>query len=87
MAKLLGMQVDACMIDLDGTLVDTMGDFDAVVAQMLQVLKLPALPRSELQGMVGKSFLIFSRCNAPCRNQNNRPARHKTAATPDAAPP
>ncbi|MCX7265869.1 MAG: phosphoglycolate phosphatase [Limnohabitans sp.] len=54
MAKLLGMQVDACMIDLDGTLVDTMGDFDAVVAQMLQVLKLPALPRSELQGMVGK---------------------------------
>jgi len=37
-AKLLGMQVQACMIDLDGTLVDTMGDFEAVVALMLQDL-------------------------------------------------
>lgn len=54
MANLLGMQVEACMIDLDGTLVDTMGDFEAVVALMLQDLGLPALPRVHLEGMVGK---------------------------------
>jgi phosphoglycolate phosphatase len=48
------MQVEACMIDLDGTLVDTMGDFDAVVALMLKDLGLPALDRVHLEGMVGK---------------------------------
>jgi phosphoglycolate phosphatase len=48
------MQVMACMIDLDGTLVDTMGDFDAVVALMLKDLGLPALDRVHLEGMVGK---------------------------------
>ena len=42
------------MIDLDGTLVDTMGDFDAVVALMLKDLGLPALERVHLEGMVGK---------------------------------
>ena len=54
MANLLGMQVEACMIDLDGTLVDTMGDFEAVVNLMLQDLGLPALSRTHLEGMVGK---------------------------------
>ena len=54
MANLRGMQVEACMIDLDGTLVDTMGDFDAVVALMLKDLGLPALDRVHLEGMVGK---------------------------------
>jgi phosphoglycolate phosphatase len=48
------MQVEACMIDLDGTLVDTMGDFDAVVALMLKDLGLPAMDRVHLEGMVGK---------------------------------
>ena len=42
------------MVDLDGTLVDTMGDFDAVVALMLKDLGLPALDRVHLEGMVGK---------------------------------
>ncbi len=54
LANLRGMQVEACMIDLDGTLVDTMGDFDAVVALMLKDLGLPALERVHLEGMVGK---------------------------------
>jgi hypothetical protein len=54
LANLRGMQVEACMVDLDGTLVDTMGDFDAVVALMLKDLGLPALDRVHLEGMVGK---------------------------------
>ena len=42
------------MIDLDGTLVDTMGDFDAVVTLMLKDLGLPPMDRAHLEGMVGK---------------------------------
>ena len=57
MANLRGMQVEACMIDLDGTMVDTMGDFDAVVALMLKDLGLPALERIHLEGMVGFKVL------------------------------
>ena len=62
MAKLLGMQVQACMIDLDGTLVDTMGDFEAVVALMLQDLGLPPLGREHLEGMVGKGSEYLIQC-------------------------
>ncbi len=62
MANLLGMQVEACMIDLDGTLVDTMGDFDAVVALMLQDLNLPPMGREYLEGMVGKGSEHLIQC-------------------------
>jgi phosphoglycolate phosphatase-like HAD superfamily hydrolase len=31
------MQVQACMIDLDGTLVDTMGDFDAEKCRRMRI--------------------------------------------------
>lgn len=54
MPDLLGVPVSACMIDLDGTLVDTMGDFDAVVTLMLKDLGLPVMGREPLEGMVGK---------------------------------
>ena len=78
MANLRGMQVEACMVDLDGTLVDTMGDFDAVVALMLKDLGLPALDRVHLEGMVGKGseHLIQSVLQ-----------RQKPLKDPKAAPP
>ncbi len=62
MANLRGMQVEACMIDLDGTLVDTMGDFEAVVALMLQDLGLPPMGREHLEGMVGKGSEHLIQC-------------------------
>ena len=62
MANLLGVQVSACMIDLDGTLVDTMGDFDAVVTLMLQDLGLPLMGRAPLEGMVGKGSEHLIQC-------------------------
>ncbi len=62
MANLLGVQVSACMIDLDGTLVDTMGDFDAVVTLMLQDLGLPIMGRAPLEGMVGKGSEHLIQC-------------------------
>lgn len=44
----------AVMIDLDGTMVDTLGDFAKAVDGMLQDLKLPALDASHIEHMVGK---------------------------------
>ena len=38
--------IQAAMIDLDGTLVDTLGDFEAALNRMLADLDLPAITRS-----------------------------------------
>jgi phosphoglycolate phosphatase len=44
----------AAMIDLDGTLVDTLGDFDAALNGMLRELNLPPLAAADVMPMVGK---------------------------------
>ncbi|MPM30898.1 Phosphoglycolate phosphatase, chromosomal [bioreactor metagenome] len=44
----------AVMIDLDGTMVNTLGDFAAALDGMLDDLKLPALDASHIEHMVGK---------------------------------
>ena len=44
----------ALAIDLDGTLVDTLPDFDAAIAAMLTELGLAPVPRETLATMVGK---------------------------------
>ena len=36
--------VDAVIVDLDGTMVDTMGDFNEALNRMLRDLSLPPLP-------------------------------------------
>lgn len=46
--------VDAVMLDLDGTLVDTLGDFAAAVNRMLDELGYPAMPTAEIALRVGK---------------------------------
>ena len=46
--------VDAVMIDLDGTLVDTLGDFAAALNAMLADLRLPAIEPARIEHMVGK---------------------------------
>jgi phosphoglycolate phosphatase len=45
--------VDAAIIDLDGTLVDTLGDFEAAIGSMLDELQLPAVPREFIARSVG----------------------------------
>lgn len=50
---LLG-RVDAVMSDLDGTLVDTLGDFCEAVNRTLGDLHLPAIPAREIALRVGK---------------------------------
>ncbi len=46
--------VDAAIFDLDGTLVDTLGDFGAALNRMLGELDLPLVGREPVATMVGK---------------------------------
>jgi phosphoglycolate phosphatase len=50
----------AAMLDLDGTLVDTLGDFVAALDLMLDELQLPRVPAAQVAGMIGKGgeFLV-----------------------------
>ena len=45
---------DAAIIDLDGTMVDTMGDFEVAINLMMQDLGYPAVDRAEVALRVGK---------------------------------
>lgn len=46
--------ITAAIIDLDGTLVDTLGDFAAALNAVLRDLRLPAIDATAVQRMVGK---------------------------------
>ena len=46
--------IEACLIDLDGTLVDTLGDFEAALNQMLAALGRAPVTRAQIALMVGK---------------------------------
>ncbi len=46
--------IAACLIDLDGTLVDTLGDFEAALGEMLTQLGLPLVTRGQVAKLVGK---------------------------------
>ncbi|MEG0151461.1 MAG: HAD-IA family hydrolase, partial [Comamonas sp.] len=48
------VDVDAAIVDLDGTMVDTIGDFAEAITRMLADLQLPELPAQEVEHMVGK---------------------------------
>ena len=56
---------DAAIIDLDGTMVDTMGDFTVALNLMLADLALPAIAKERVEAMVGKGseHLIHSVLN------------------------
>jgi phosphoglycolate phosphatase len=45
---------DAAIVDLDGTMVDTLGDFTVALNAMLAELGLPAIAASAVEPMVGK---------------------------------
>lgn len=52
--KLNPQALRAVAIDLDGTLIDTLGDFHAALAAMLHDLALPAVSRETVAGFIGK---------------------------------
>ena len=47
-------QLEAVIVDLDGTMVDTMGDFAEAINRMLVDLQLPAIDAQAIEPMVGK---------------------------------
>ena len=47
-------RVDAAIIDLDGTMVDTLGDFAEALNRMLGDLELPPIAAQHIERMVGK---------------------------------
>ena len=46
--------ITAAIVDLDGTMVDTLGDFAAALNLMLAELALPAIAPQRIETMVGK---------------------------------
>lgn len=46
--------IEAAIVDLDGTMVDSIGDFAEAIARMLQAMQLPALEAQQIEHMVGK---------------------------------
>jgi phosphoglycolate phosphatase len=53
---------DAAIIDLDGTLVDTLGDFSVALNRMLAELGLPAIEPAAVEKMVGRGSEHLIRC-------------------------
>ena len=50
----LAQPLRACMVDLDGTLVDTLGDFEAALAAMLAAIGRAPVTRAQIERLVGK---------------------------------
>ena len=48
------LEIDAVMVDLDGTMVNTLGDFAEALNRMLADLQLPAIAPQAIEHMVGK---------------------------------
>ena len=48
------IQLDAAIVDLDGTMVDTLGDFEVALNLMLTDLQLPQVSRAQVGPLVGK---------------------------------
>ncbi len=71
----------AAIIDLDGTMVDTMGDFCEALARMLTDLRLPPIARAQVERLVGKGseHLIRSTLNFVLNAQSASENRHSSA--------
>ena len=46
--------LDAAIVDLDGTMIDTLGDFAVALNRMLGELELPAIEARAIEPMVGQ---------------------------------
>lgn len=78
----LAQRIDAVMSDLDGTLVDTLGDFCAAINRTLADLRLPAIAAGEIALRVGKGseHLLHSVLNWACAHAPDG----RAGADPDA---
>lgn len=53
--------IRAAIVDLDGTMVDTLGDFDAALNATLRALGRPGVGRADIERMVGKGSMHLIR--------------------------
>jgi len=53
--------IRAVIVDLDGTMVDTLGDFDVALNRTLQDLSRPGVARTDIERMVGKGSMHLIR--------------------------
>ncbi|MFN3376737.1 MAG: phosphoglycolate phosphatase [Burkholderiaceae bacterium] len=79
--------LDAAIVDLDGTMVDTLGDFHAALARTLAELGLPGIAAPTIETMVGKGseHLLRSVLNHVLVLENQAQAAIKTEALMPAA--
>ncbi|MFT3813463.1 MAG: phosphoglycolate phosphatase [Acidovorax sp.] len=75
-------RLDAAIIDLDGTMVDTLGDFAEALNRMLRDLHLPAIAQAAIEPMVGKGseHLLDSVLNHALAQEGRAQAAIKTEA-------
>ena len=66
--------IEAAIVDLDGTMVDTLGDFVVALNSMLADLSLPAVDRAVVQPLVGKGSEHLIQSVLAC--VLNQPAAH-----------
>jgi phosphoglycolate phosphatase len=86
-------RVDAAIVDLDGTLVDTLGDFVVALNLMLADLSLPAVNRATVLPLVGKGsehliksvLALVDHAQSATQNIANGFAEDSTTARYDAA--
>ena len=73
---------DAAIIDLDGTMVDTLGDFAQALGRMLDDLALPGIERTHIERMVakGSEHLIKSDLHHVLAQAGQAPAAINTEA-------
>lgn len=62
LAPAAALEIDAVMVDLDGTMVNTLGDFAEALNRMLADLQLPAIAPQAIEHMVGKGSEHLIRC-------------------------
>lgn len=75
------LAIDAAIVDLDGTLVDTLGDFEAALARMLGERGRPPIGRAALSHMVGKGSehlvqLALAHAGLPAADASDALARY-----------
>ena len=75
-------RLDAVIVDLDGTMVDTMGDLNEALNRMLRELGLPAIEAERIESMVGKGseHLLRSVLNHVLEPMDKAQAAIKTEA-------
>lgn len=56
------LQIEAAIVDLDGTMVDTLGDFEVALGRTLAGLGFAAVPRAFIERTVGKGSEHLIRC-------------------------